>query len=99
MSINYKIHSKKQTNLSSEVSSLYGELKQIQKNKYAFWYNAVGEQIGKIAIPAYINKSVLHVSVINPVSRFELSRIKDEILQKVNSILGENNQLKDIIFK
>jgi DNA-binding IclR family transcriptional regulator len=99
LSINYKIHSKKQTNLASEVSSLYGELKQIRKNKYAFWYKAVGEQIGKIAIPAYIKNGVLHVSVINPVSRFELSRIKADILKKVNTVLGDNNELKDIIFK
>ena len=42
---------------------------------------------------------VLYVSVVNPVSRFELTRMKPEILESVNKILSENKKLKDIMFK
>ena len=99
MVVNYKIRTKKQTSLSNEIGSLFGELKQTQKNRFAFWYKGVGEQIGKIATPAYVKKGVLYVSVVNPVSRFELTRIKKEILENVNVHLNDNNKLKDVIFK
>lgn len=99
MLVNYKIRTKKQANLVDEIGSLFGELKQIQKNRFSYWYKGVGEKIGKIATPVYIKKGVLHVSVVNPVSRFELTRIKQEILENVNTHLNDNNKLKDIIFK
>ncbi len=99
MSIDFKEHTKKQTTLNSEISALFTDLKKQKKKRYDYWYRAVGEKIGKIAIPTYKKNDVLYISVVNPVSRFELTRMKPEILDSVNKILSENKKLKDIIFK
>lgn len=99
MLIDFKGRSKKQTTLNSEINSLISDLKKQKKNRFDFWYQAVGEKIGKIAVPTYKKTGVLYVSVVNPVSRFELTRMKPEILDSVNKLLNENKKLKDIIFK
>lgn len=99
MSINYKIHTKKPAALNSEIGELLKSLKNIQKNKYAFWYNAVGEAIAKVAIPVYNKKGVLIVRVEDSVWRFELTRRRPEIIENINKNLNENSKIKDIIFK
>lgn len=99
MLIDFRQHTKKQTTLNDEVADLIGAIKKQKKDRFDFWYMAVGEKLGKIAIPTFKKHGVLYVSVVNPVSRFELTRMKQEILEKVNSILSENKKLKDIIFK
>ncbi len=99
MLIDFKEHAKRQTTLNSEISALFGDLKKQKKKRFDYWYQAVGEKIGKLAIPTYKKNDVLYVSVVNPVSRFELTRMKPEILESVNKILSENKKLKDIIFK
>jgi DNA-binding IclR family transcriptional regulator len=99
LSINYKIHTKKPAALNSEISELLNNLKNIQKDKYAFWYDAVGEKIAKVAVPVYNKKGVLMVRVEDSVWRFELTRRKPEIIENVNKNLNSNNKIKDIIFK
>lgn len=99
MSINYKIHTKKPAALTGEIGELLKNLKDIQKNKYAFWYNAVGKTIAKVAIPVYIKKGVLIVRVEDSVWRFELTRRKPEIMENVNKNLNGNSKISDIIFK
>lgn len=99
MLINYKEHKKKQSSLNQEINSLLAEIKGQKKNRFSYWYNAVGEKLGKIAVPSFKKHGVLFVKVVNPVSRFELSRMKAEILEKVNINLEESKKLKDIIFK
>ncbi len=99
MLIDFKEHTKKQTTLNSEISALFTDLKKQKKKRFDYWYQAVGEKIGKIAIPTYKKNDVLYVSVVNPVSRFELTRMKPEILESVNKLLSENKKLKDILFK
>jgi len=97
--IDFKARKKKQTTLHDEIGDLIGAIKKQKKNRFDFWYEAVGEKIGKIAVPTFKKHGVLYVSVVNPVSRFELTRMKQEILEKVNSNLIETKKLKDIIFK
>ncbi|KXK55728.1 MAG: hypothetical protein UZ05_CHB002000436 [Chlorobi bacterium OLB5] len=99
MSINYKEHKKKQSSLNQEINGLIAELKGQKKSRFSYWYDAVGEKIGKIAVPSFKKHGVLYVNVVNPVSRFELTRMKAEILEKVNFNLEESRKLKDIIFK
>lgn len=99
MLIDFKEHRKKQTTLNDEISELLGAIKKQKKERFDFWYAAVGEKIGKIAVPTFKKHGVLYVSVVNPVSRFELTRMKQEILEKVNINLSETKQIKDIIFK
>ena len=99
MLIDFKEHTKRQTTLNSEISALFTDLKKQKKKRFDYWYQVVGEKIGKIAIPTYKKNDVLYVSVVNPVSRFELTRMKPEILESVNKILSENKKLKDILFK
>lgn len=99
MLIDFKEHRKKQTTLNAEISELIGAIKKQKKDRFDFWYQAVGEKIGKIAVPTFKKHGVLYVRVVNPVSRFELTRMKQEILEKVNINLSENKQIKDIIFK
>ncbi|HRE12114.1 MAG TPA: DciA family protein [Ignavibacteria bacterium] len=99
MLIDFRKHAKKQTTLHDEIGDLIGAIKKQKKERFDFWYLAVGEKIGKIAAPTFKKHGVLYVTVVNPVSRFELTRMKQEILEKVNGILDENKKLKDIIFK
>ncbi len=99
MAIDYKEHKKKQSSLGNEILNLIGEIKETKKNRFDYWFQAVGEKIGKIAIPSFKKHGVLYVNVVNPVSRFELTRMKAEILETVNRNLTESKKLKDIIFK
>lgn len=99
MLIDFKKHNRKQSTLNDEIADLIGAIKKQKKQRFDFWYTAVGEKIGKIAVPTFKKHGVLYVNVVNPVSRFELTRMKQEILEKVNNILSENKKLKDIIFK
>lgn len=99
MLIDFKKHNKRQTTLNSEIENLMADFKRQKKDRFDFWYQAVGEKIGKIAVPTFKKLGVLYVSVVNPVSRFELTRMKPEILEKVNINLSEHKKIKDIIFK
>ncbi|MBZ0202046.1 MAG: DUF721 domain-containing protein [Ignavibacteria bacterium] len=99
MSINYKVHKKKPSALNEEIGQLLGKLKEIKKDKYSFWHNAVGETISKIAVPTYKKKDILFVKVHDSVWRFELTRRKCELLENINNNLNTENKLKDIIFK
>ncbi len=99
MSINYKIHNKKPSPLNKEIGQLLDKLKEVKKDKYSFWHNAVGETIAKIAVPTYRKKDVLFVKVHDSVWRFELTRRKNELLESINSNLNAENKIKDIIFK
>jgi predicted nucleic acid-binding Zn ribbon protein len=99
LSINYKIHSKKTSDLHSEIGELLGTLKREKKRRYAFWETAVGDKIAKIAVPTYKRNDVLMVKVQDSVWRFELTRRKFEILENVNKNLTPTKQIKDIIFK
>lgn len=99
MIIDFKKHTKKQSTLTGEIGGLLSELKGQKKSRFGYWYAAVGEKIGKIAVPSFKKHGVLYVNVVNPVSRFELTRMKAEIIEKVNFNLEEKKKLKDIIFK
>lgn len=99
MPIDYKLHNKKPSPLNLEVSQLLGRLKEIKKDKYSFWYNAVGETIAKIAVPTYRKKDVLFVKVYDSVWRFELTRRKSELLESINNNLNTETKIRDIIFK
>jgi len=99
LSINYKLHTKKSASLNNEINDLLKSLRGIQKDKYSYWHNAVGEKIAKVAVPVYNKKGVLMVRVEDSVWRFELTRRKPEIIESVNKNLNETNKIKDIIFK
>lgn len=99
MSIDYKSRTKKPEGLSSEIEKILGGLKEKKKKRYAYWSEAVGETIAKVAIPVYSKNGVLMVKVEDPVWRFELTRRKSEVLESVNKKVKKNNQYKDIIFK
>ena len=99
MLIDLKERTKKQSTLNQEISALFSDLKKQKKNRFGYWYQAVGEKIGKIAVPTFKKNGVLFVSVVNPVSRFELTRMKPEIIESVNKLLIESKKIKDIIFK
>lgn len=99
MSINYKIHAKKTSDLNSEIGKLLGTLRKEKKKRYAFWESAVGAKIAEIATPTYKRNDVLMVKVEDSVWRFELTRRKFELLESINGNLPPTKQIKDIIFK
>jgi predicted nucleic acid-binding Zn ribbon protein len=99
MAIDFREHSNKQSNLASEINSILGEVKQLRKKRFGFWNQAVGDKIAEVAVPVFSKNGVLMVKVQDAVWRFELTRRKQEILDKVNSLLNENSKLKDILFK
>jgi len=85
--------------MNFEVQGLLKGLKKIQREKYAYWHDAVGETIAKIAEPVQNRKGTLIIKVDDPVWRFELTRRKAEILEKVNIHLDINNKINDIVFR
>ena len=99
MSINLKTRTKKTKELNAEINDLLSSLKNIKKQRYSFWFTAVGETISKVAVPVYKKNGILLVKVQDSVWRFELTRRKDELLESINKELKENKKIKDIIFK
>jgi len=97
LSIKFKDHSHKQSRLSSEVNELIRGLRDYRKERFAFWENVVGEKISKVAIPVKDKKGVLFVKVEDSIWRFELSRRKEELINKLNEHLKKNT-IKDIVF-
>lgn len=97
MSINFREHSNKQSNLKSELNSLFKSLKSEKNTKFGFWEELVGEKIAKVAVPVSNKKGVLFVKVEDPVWRFELTREKNELLTKLNETFKKNS-IKDIVF-
>lgn len=99
MLIDYNKRAQNQTSLGNEISELIGVVKKEQKKRFGFWYEAVGEQISKAAVPVMKRNGILLVKVQDDVWRFELTRRKDELLQLVNNLLKEDKKVKEIIFK
>lgn len=99
MQIEYRERSNKQSSLGNEIADLIGVVKKEQKKRFAFWYEAVGDKISKAAVPVMKKKGILLIKVQDAVWRFELTRRKDELLEKVNSLLKEDKKIKEIIFK
>ncbi|MCI0450495.1 MAG: DUF721 domain-containing protein [Chlorobi bacterium] len=102
--INYKEHRNKQSTLGLEIGSILDDIKKSQRARFSFWAEALGEKIAKAAVPVFVKKGVLFVKVQDSVWRFELTRRKSEILEKVNEKLSEKNKseknkIKDILFK
>ncbi|RPI19388.1 MAG: DUF721 domain-containing protein [Ignavibacteriae bacterium] len=83
--------------LKKELDGLLKGIKRYQKQRYAFWESVVGEKIAKVAMPIKNKKGVLFVKVEDAVWRFELTKRKDEIIEKVNLHLKKNT-IKDIVF-
>ncbi len=99
MSINFKERTKRASTIESEISNILGIFKKEKKKRFAFWNDAVGEKIAKIASPSYKKHDVLFVKVQDSTWRFVLSQQKEELLLNINKNLAENKKLKDIIFK
>ncbi len=57
----------------------------------------VGEKISKIAVPVKNKNGVLFIKVEDAIWRFELSRRKEELIQKINEHL-KKNVFKEIVF-
>jgi predicted nucleic acid-binding Zn ribbon protein len=97
MSISFNEHKNKQTNLKTEIVSLFKSLKSERISKFGFWEELVGEKLAKIAVPVSNKKGVLFVKVEDPVWRFELTREKNELLIKLKETC-KRNSIKDIVF-
>lgn len=95
--IDFKTRSRHAASLKSELNGLIKGIKKYQKERYAFWEEAVGEKIAKVAVPVKNKKGVLFVKVEDSVWRFELTRRKEEILQKLNEH-SIKSSIKDIVF-
>ncbi len=54
------------------------------------WENIVGNLIASVSIPDRIERNILYIKCNNPSWKQELYFFKDEILEKVNSFIGEN---------
>ncbi len=96
-SIDLKHRKQNQSVLSSEVSQLLKGLKKVRKSKFIFWEEVVGEKIAKVAVPVKNKNGVLFVKVDDAVWRFELSRRKEELLDKIFKYY-KKNVIKEIVF-
>ncbi len=81
-SLDFKAHSQRQALLKNEINNLLKGVKDLRKERFAFWEEVVGAKISKVAEPVKNKKGVLFVKVQDAVWRFELTRNKDEIIKK-----------------
>lgn len=73
--------------------------KRIEEQKALFcWDRAVGMEISKHTKPIYVRDGRLVVVTDDSVWMNELSLLKERIIEKLNSIIGENI-IKDILFR
>lgn len=66
---------------------------------YEVWKQTVGEQIAKNTCPASVRSGILFVDVSTPVWMQQLTFMKDQILEKLNSRLRDKNRFTEIRFK
>jgi predicted nucleic acid-binding Zn ribbon protein len=97
MPLNYSKHSNKAHGLNKEIALLIKSLKKERQRRFGFWEKAVGEKISEIAVPYRVKNEILLVRVSDSVWRFELTKRKEELLEKVNE--NAKSKIKDIIFK
>jgi predicted nucleic acid-binding Zn ribbon protein len=95
--IDFKTRTKRVASLKNELNGLIKGIKKYQKDRFAYWEQTVGEKIAKVAVPVKNKKGVLFVKVEDAVWRFELTRRKDEILNKINEH-SKKSLIKDIVF-
>jgi predicted nucleic acid-binding Zn ribbon protein len=69
-----------------------------EQDAFVVWDQAVGERIAKIAIPTRMLRGTLIVSVKSGAWRNELSMRKQEIICRINELVGDEI-LKDIKFQ
>jgi predicted nucleic acid-binding Zn ribbon protein len=69
-----------------------------EQDVFAFWDQAVGERIAKVARPTRISKGTLFVSVQSGAWRNELSMRREEIVRRLNEIVNEEI-VKEIKFQ
>ena len=69
-----------------------------EQDAFLVWDQAVGERIAKIAIPTRMLRGTLIVSVKSGAWRNELSMRKQEIIRRINELVGDEI-LKDIKFQ
>jgi predicted nucleic acid-binding Zn ribbon protein len=85
--------------LSEELERILHNLYDSRMNKFDFWYTAVGDKIASAAEPVKLVNSVLIVRVKDSVWRFELTRRKTELIDKINNSVNKGRIIKDIVFK
>ncbi len=95
--IDFKTRTKRVASLKNELNGLIKGIKKYQRDRFAYWELTVGEKIAKVAVPVKNKKGVLFVKVEDAVWRFELTRRKDEILNKINEH-SKKSLIKDIVF-
>ena len=69
-----------------------------EQDAFVVWDEAVGERIAKIATPTRMLRGTLIISVKSGAWRNELNMRKQEILRRINELLGDEI-VKDIKFQ
>jgi len=69
-----------------------------EQDAFVVWDQAVGERIAKVATPTRMLRGTLLVSVKSGAWRNELSMRKQEIIRRINELVGDE-VLKDIKFQ
>jgi predicted nucleic acid-binding Zn ribbon protein len=69
-----------------------------EQDAFVVWDEAVGERIAKVAIPTRILRGTLIVSVKSGPWRNELNMRKQEVVRRINELLG-GEIVKDIKFQ
>jgi predicted nucleic acid-binding Zn ribbon protein len=69
-----------------------------EQDVFELWAEAVGERIAKVAAPTRIGRGTLFVHVKVGTWRNELNMRKEEIVNRLNDLLGEK-LVKDIKFQ
>ena len=69
-----------------------------EQDAFVVWDEAVGERIAKVATPTRMLRGTLIISVKSGAWRNELNMRKQEILRRINELLGDEI-VKDIKFR
>lgn len=75
-------------------------LAQAKQERWAFWQLAVGPEIAEMTEPKAINHGTLVVGCKgSAVARFELHRLRFEIMELVNKHLPEGKKIGKVVFR
>jgi len=88
--------------IGDAIEELVGQLgikkKLHEQDAFVVWDEAVGERIAKVATPTRMLRGTLIISVKSGAWRNELNMRKQEILRRINELLGDEI-VKDIKFR
>jgi hypothetical protein len=66
---------------------------------YQVWEEVAGRKYSMLTSRKFLKEGVLYCTITSSVARYHLHMNKKKLLDRINERLGEDSQLKDIVFR